>query len=172
MTEAEAISFIEGVDIEGEEPQSWVDLGCGKCLFSYALAAYLPDGSSILAVDKKNQVPIKPSIKKVELTFHKADFLKEKLPIADFDGVLMANSLHYVKDKKVFLHKLKEETSENGKLIIVEYDTTLRNPWIPHPIPFDDLKELLKEIGYDHINKIGERASKYGHKNMYACVVQ
>lgn len=172
MTKPEAISLIEGANLQLSKPQKWADLGCGNGLFSYALADLLLRGSEILMVDKVNQAPINSSVSGVELNFLQADFTEDVLPDVNFDGIIMANSLHFVKEKRPFIETLKNHLSQNGQLIIIEYDTKQSNPWIPFPIKMQQLEQLAIKAGYTSVRKIGERPSKYGHKNMYACEVR
>jgi ubiquinone/menaquinone biosynthesis C-methylase UbiE len=89
-------------------PQLWLDLGCGTGLFSIALANHLPAGSKIIAADKNKkalqQLPAR--INNVAIETRVADFIDDVLDVKEADGILMANSLHYVKDKENFLHRL------------------------------------------------------------------
>jgi ubiquinone/menaquinone biosynthesis C-methylase UbiE len=168
MTQSEAKRLIEEAGFKKDEPVKWVDLGCGSGLFSHALAELLPKDSEILMVDKVNQAPIKSQMGGVHFKFLQIDFNEQPLPDSDFDGILMANSLHYVKNKKPFIQKLKNHLSENGRLIIVEYDTVQSNSWIPYPLNLWQLKQLFRGAGFESVRKIGERPSRYGQKNMYA----
>jgi hypothetical protein len=92
----EAISVIQKGIIPHSSPQTWADLGVGKGLFSEALFSILQPGSIIHAVDLHKQPNLQhhPSI-----IFHQANFVKDKLPIPTLDGILMANSLHYVQEQ-------------------------------------------------------------------------
>ena len=54
MQLSEAIELIQKINIPGNKPQVWADLGCGDGLFTRALATLLPEGSIIHAVDKVN----------------------------------------------------------------------------------------------------------------------
>ena len=65
------------------------------------------------------------------------------LPFFAVDGILMANALHYVRDKAAFIEKLKKYLKTSGELIIVEYDTVRQNRWIPYPITFEKLTETF-----------------------------
>ncbi|HCW09353.1 MAG TPA: hypothetical protein DGG95_18515, partial [Cytophagales bacterium] len=76
----------------------WADLGCGNGLFTKALASLLGKKSKIFALDKTHQI-IEPIYHYSEIEFIKTDFVGEPLTLKNLDGVLMANSLHYVKDK-------------------------------------------------------------------------
>ena len=107
----------------------------------------------------------------VSIDFIKADFEKFDFSFSNLDGILMANSLHYVKDKNALINRLEEYLSEEKKIVIVEYDTTVSNQWVPFPISFQKLKELFMAFGNKEIQNIGERKSKYGQGNMYGALI-
>ncbi len=166
----EAIALIENAQINKFLPTTWADLGCGTGIFTQALASIIHPNSQIYAVDQSVQA-IQP-IKSVRLKFLRANFEKDPLSLPPLDGILMANSLHFVSDKRKFLEKLKVGLSDDGSFIIVEYDTNESNPWVPYPIDFISLKKLFLDAGFNNVDKIGQRKSSYGNKMMYACEVQ
>jgi ubiquinone/menaquinone biosynthesis C-methylase UbiE len=92
------------------------------------------------------------------------------LPVNNLDGILMANALHYVKDKNVVIKKLAKHLKPAGQFIIVEYDTEQSNQWVPYPISFSRLQETFSAEGYNDIKKIGERRSVYRGGKMYAAL--
>lgn len=146
----------------------WADLGCGVGLFTLALAEILKDGSSVYAVDKSVQsFPAKHS--EVRLFFKEGDF-SESLELPLLDGILMANSFHFIKNKKQLIRHLETYFKNTKKWIIVEYDNSVANQWEPYSIPFEELKLLFIEMGYSNIEKIGERKSKFGGM-MYAAKI-
>lgn len=149
----------------------WADLGCGSGLFTHALANLLPAGSTIYAWDK-NSVPLTPLPNPHHITIQRAqlDFQKEHLPVTSLKGIVMANALHYVADKKSLLHKLIPHLTAEGSFLIVEYDTTKANQWVPYPIPFHNLQQLMKTIEFTAAVKLGERTSLYRSGNMYAAL--
>lgn len=168
----EAVSFIQNGYLQSlKTPTVWADLGCGSGLFTKALSHYLKQGSTIYAVDKSSFY--KPEIKdsSIQIISLKADFEREILPVGKLDGILMANSLHYVKDKKAFLLSCKKHY-HNETFLIIEYDTNNPVPrWVPYPVSFSAMKELFASVGFNHIDKIGERPSVFGNKKMYAALV-
>lgn len=87
-------------------PLRWADLGCGNGLFTEALAQFLPRDSTIYGVDLRPTL-YSEVVNGVALFPIKADFINIPLPFSDLDGILMANSFHYVEDKPAFLEKLK-----------------------------------------------------------------
>ena len=150
-------------------PQHWADLGCGAGLFTEALAGLLPAGSSVYGIDTKPLLRKQTTPGGVTILPMTADFIKAPLPVHHLDGILMANSLHYVKDKSALLQKLKAYKQGDAPLMIIEYDTDTPVPtWVPYPISYASLKESL---GNDYaIEKLGERPSVYGRSQMYAAI--
>lgn len=141
--------------------QTWADLGCGSGLFTTAIARLLPAGSVVYGVDTNPTVPHSSSIIPI-----KADFEKDDLPLNDLDGILMANSLHYVKDKATLVKKIQMYMQPNAPFLIVEYDTDQPVPrWVPNPVSYASLAKL-----FPHVQKLGERPSAYGRANIYAAI--
>ncbi|MEQ9441437.1 MAG: class I SAM-dependent methyltransferase [Cyclobacteriaceae bacterium] len=169
MQLSEAINLIRGAAIPHDRPAVWADLGCGSGLFTQALARLLPDGSTIYAVDKKQQ-RISPPDNRVKINFLQADFEKDEWVLPPLQGILMANSLHYVAGKQRLLKYLLEKMSRRSMLIIVEYDSLRANPWVPYPINFSGLKKLLEEAGCTEVTQLGERPSRYRPGNIYASI--
>ena len=166
----DAIKLIEGALPEKMRHARWADLGCGNGTFTIALSHLLGDESKIYAVDRQSQDIHLPA--HVEIEFIKADFSKGALPFSNLDGILMANSLHYIKDKNVLVKKLNNYLKADGQVIVVEYDTAVANQWVPYPVPFDRIKDLFYANGLDTVEKIGEYNSVYNSNKMYACVLR
>ncbi len=168
MKQKEAINFIKKAIPHSEKPQIWADLGCGGGTFTNALGQLLPSGSHIYAIDAQTQDFPKVISNNVSIDFIKADFESSDFNFSNLDGILMTNSLHYVKDKQLLINRLEKYLSENKKFVIVEYDTTDSNQWVPYPINFFKLKELFIELGYSKIIKLEERQSIFGQGNLYS----
>jgi hypothetical protein len=105
-------------------------------------------------------------IEKIQL-----DFINDKLPFINLDGLLMANSLHYVKDKLSFFSNVNVYLKSRHQLLVVEYDTDRANRWVPFPISFRSLEQVMHESGYKSIIKLSERPSVYGHGNIYSAAI-
>lgn len=168
MQLSDAITLIQSAAIQ-EKPAGWADLGCGSGTFTRALASLLPVDSHIYAVDKTRQQIQPVPQKNVSIHFYKADFSKDLLPFSSLNGILMANALHYVRDKMPLLKKLKKNLLPDGLFLIVEYDITQANPWVPYPINFTQLQQLFLDAGFTNCKKLGERPSVYQNGNLYAC---
>ncbi|WAC39721.1 class I SAM-dependent methyltransferase [Pedobacter sp. SL55] len=165
MTVAEAKSLLATCSFT--EQETWTDLGCGNGIFAYALAELLAKGSSIYAIDKQKQ-HLSQTHNQISILFNQANFSDETLNIKPLNGILMANSLHFIANPEKLINRLENYfASDNKKWIIIEYDHFLASQWEPYPMPFDKLKTLFKQLGYTTTRKIAERKSVFGGK-MYA----
>ena len=169
----DATELIDHTFINAGEKQVWADLGCGNGTFTLALATLLGFGSIIYAIDsnKTSLGKIPPVYNETGIKTVHADFVTSPFPFGKIDGVLMANSLHYVKDKHAFMHKLKNHLRDDHQILIVEYDTDKPvKTWVPYPVSFNSLKQLFSEVGYTSITRLHQRPSVYGSV-MYAALV-
>ena len=155
-------------------PQLWLDLGCGTGLFTLALAHYLPVGSKIIAIDKDEKLlrKIPATVNDVAIQTTAVDFVYDVLDVKDVDGILIANSLHYVKDKEALLKKLTSSMKANGVFLIVEYDREVENQWVPYPLTIDATKALFKSLGYPGFHVLNKRPSVFGGYNMFAAIIR
>ncbi|TVL97093.1 MAG: methyltransferase type 11 [Candidatus Brocadia sp. WS118] len=151
----------------------WADLGCGTGLFTLALASLLPQGSIIHAMDiNKAAIDTIPNrFENVVIKKWHGDFMEDKLP-DQLDGVLMANSLHFVKNKNSFLTKASASLKQEHCYLIVEYNSDKANHWVPFPLSFHSLKQLFQEAGYTSIKKLWERPSIYRDANIYSALIK
>lgn len=168
----QAIRLIQNRRIDGDTKTVWADLGCGTGLFTQALASLLAQGSTIYAVDKSESA-LRKILSHPSITIQKvaADFIYDEMNFQNLDGILMANSLHFVKDKISFLNKISHHLKSNGCYLIVEYDMDKPNPWVPFPISFSSLQKLFKDFGNYSIHKIHEIPSRYNRANIYSALL-
>lgn len=166
MDHAAAVSFIQQA-ISGDDAQCWADLGCGSGTFTKALAALLPPGSQITAVDREDQRFELP-----EVEFIRADIERDELHLSGLDGILIANALHYVSDKVALIRKLEPLFGGSFRLVIIEYDTDRPNTWVPYPITFEKLRVLFEQLGYRRVVKLEERPSVYRSGRMYCTLIE
>jgi ubiquinone/menaquinone biosynthesis C-methylase UbiE len=168
-----ALTLINTPQLITDTKQVWADLGAGTGFFTQALARYLQPGSTIIAVDKgRNDLEKIPTPKGMNLQTIKADFTDSDLRLEGLTGILMANSLHYVKDKTAFIKNIERSFAGKGSFLIVEYDTEQANPWVPYPLSFQSLQKLFSAAGYSTIEKISTTPSAYGPRDMYAAWIQ
>ena len=164
----EAETLIEKAFEAEDGIKYWADLGCGGGTFTYALANCLQPGSTIYAVDK--EMPLLVSENDVNIQCIRGDMETVIFRGQELDGILMANSFHYIKDKKGLIQRLRTFLKRDGRFLIVEYDTDKSNRWVPFPITFQEMLSLLKNNGFRNVEKIGERNSIFGPQKMYTCI--
>jgi 2-polyprenyl-3-methyl-5-hydroxy-6-metoxy-1,4-benzoquinol methylase len=169
---ATAIRLIEQGVVKMPTPQIWLDLGAGKGLFTIALASLLGSGSAVHAVDKDQRSldAIKFKSSSATITKLRKDFVNENLDWEKWDGILMANALHFVSNPLAFLQKAKQNLRPNGRLIIVEYNTDTSNPWVPFPISFQSLRKLIRAAGLASVTLIDEEPSLFNRATIYSAV--
>jgi SAM-dependent methyltransferase len=152
MRPRDAIAMLSGSGVELLGATTWADLGCGDGTFTLALADLLPSGSAIHAIDRDDSALRQiPSIHNgVIITTHHGDFAKPAWPFAAVDGILMANSLHYVEKQAAFIRQCEQQMKSPHRFLIVEYDTSEPSRWVPFPVSFARLIELFERAGYLH----------------------
>lgn len=174
MKQNQAIEMISVSGRSDSGSEVWVDLGCGTGTFTLALAHILGPNSRIIAVDKDSGSleKIPDHFNQVVIEKRHADFINDEFSFSGLDGILMANSLHYIPNQEVFLEKTKHLLKPEGSVLVVEYDTNISNPWIPYPVSFARLKELFKGAGFSSVRKLKERPSRYNRSNLYSAMIE
>jgi methyltransferase family protein len=167
---SEATELIRTDRISGTQTQTWCDLGCGTGTFTLALATLLPPGSVIHAMDKHEASLAQIPDHYQDVTIHKevVDLDRNKVSFPVLDGMLMANFLHYIEQQGAFVEKLQ---TISERLLIVEYDGRKASQWVPYPLGFSALQDLLLQQGFAEVTKIGSRPSRYGGV-MYSAVAE
>lgn len=145
----------------------WADLGAGEGAFTLALLELLGPDAHIVAVDRDGR-----SLHAIGhgVETRVADFTKP-LDITDLDGVVMANSLHFVRDKRPVLAAVRSMLKPGAPLVVVEYATDRGNPWVPHPFSFETWKRLAAEAGLVGTVLLATVPSRY-HGAMYSALAR
>ena len=161
MKISEATALIRTPMIEWERPQSWCDLGCGSGTFTIALAQLLASGSTIHAIDLDPRAlgEIPDQYQGVAVQRVLGDMKSPSLNLPSVNGILMANSLHFIQDQHRLLRRLQSVTS---CFVIVKYERNKPSPWGPYPVGFERLCQLFLEAGVERIEKLATRRSRFG----------
>lgn len=133
----------------------WAELGSGRGTFTLALAELIGPQGTIYSVDK-NKGALQDQAKVIQKKFPsdrpKIQYLNKDytLPFAfpPLSGVLMANSLHFHKDKTKLLELIYDYLRPEGFLILVEYNADRGNTWVPHPVSYKSWQSLVEEGGF------------------------
>lgn len=158
--------------LAGLGPSVWADLGCGDGTFTRALAAQLAPGSTVHAIDRRPTTGSPAgSHRDVAIHVHRGDFTSHPWPFHGIDGVLMANSLHYVRDQPAFLRQSVGQMKPAHRFLVVEYDLAQPNRWVPYPVNRAALADLFGKLGYASIAILGSRPSIYQRAEIYAALI-
>jgi SAM-dependent methyltransferase len=173
MQPRDAIDMLADSGVEALGPTTWADLGSGDGTFTLALAGLLASGSTIHAMDLDRAAlrAIPSAYEGVRITAHRGDFMKQPWPFADLDGILMANSLHYVANQAAFIRACESHMKPQGHFLIVEYDTNTASRWVPYPVSPARLATLFERAGYASIRLLRSRPSIYRRAPLYAAVI-
>jgi ubiquinone/menaquinone biosynthesis C-methylase UbiE len=170
MTIDQAATLLRTPRIEWARPQIWCDLGCGEGVFTMALASLLAPGSTIHAVDMDQRalqkVPERHGGVAIRTVLADVNSLTLRLPYCD--GVLMANSLHFIQEQAQLLARL---TAVSQRFLVVEYERSSSNIWEPYPVNFQKLSALFHEAGAEAVHRINSRRSRFGG-TMYAAFAE
>src|SRR5260221_5207247 len=128
---------------------TWADLGSGSGAFTLALADLLGPDGFIHSVDKderalrEQQQAMQDRFPNNIVSYIHADFTRP-LELPSLDGVVMANSLHFHrdKDKDAILQRVRGYLKPDGKLLIVEYNADGGNPWVPYPFSYGTWEKM------------------------------
>lgn len=96
----------------------------------------------------------------ITLYTHESDFTRP-LDLPPLDGIVMANSLHFIRDKRPLLQQLRGYLKPNGRFLLVEYDTDRGNPWVPHPLSYPTWEKLARESGFKHTELLATVPSRF-----------
>ncbi|MEO8570716.1 MAG: class I SAM-dependent methyltransferase [Chloroflexota bacterium] len=147
---------------------SWADIGAGHGAFTLALADLLGPGGRIVAVDRdaralrENERSVRARFPAVELSTFAAD-LGGPLDLPELDGLVAANSLHYIpRDRQVtVIRDLAAHLRPAGRFVVVEYDADRGNPWVPHPFSYPAWERLAEAAGLVGTRRIGRVPSRF-----------
>ena len=151
MQHADHVELIRA-GVIGAGPR-WLELGAGDGEFTLALADVLGGDGDIVAVDLDRgrlaelSRRVSGRFPRTKLETIVADFTAGP-PAGPFDGVLAANSLHYVERLGPVLAAIHTALRPDGRLVIVEYDADRGNTWVPHPISFARLGVVAPGAGF------------------------
>ena len=147
---------------------TWADIGAGEGAFTLALAELLGPGGRIVAVDRDrgalraNEEAVRARFPATDLTTLVAD-LTGSLELPPLDGLLAANSLHFVaRDRQATVTaSLAGSLRPGGSFVVVEYDADHGNPWVPHPFTFASWERLATAAGLVGTRRIGRVPSRF-----------
>lgn len=161
MDHADHVRLLRGGVTRGG---TWADLGAGTGAFTLALAELVGPGGEVIAVDRDRgalrelERAARPGGATVRTLT--ADFTKP-IGLESLDGVVMANSLHFVRDKTPVLGLVHSMLKPSGRLLVVEYDADRGNTWVPHPLSFEKWRALADANGFTGTRELASVPSRF-----------
>jgi ubiquinone/menaquinone biosynthesis C-methylase UbiE len=153
----------EGVEGGGT---AWADLGSGEGAFTLALADLLGPTGTIVTIDRDRRAlevqrrALRERFPDVGVTPIVADFAMP-LDLPPLDGIVMANSLHFQRDRVAALRLVRGYLRPAGRLVLVEYDTDHGNPWVPFPLSFRTWASAAAEAGFRDTRRLASVPSRF-----------
>jgi len=146
---------------------TWADFGAGSGAFTLALRELIGLHADIYAVDKDQRALReleKPHRERFTTSQNvhtvRADF-GGTLSLPPLDGIVMANSLHYFREKEKILRHVRSFLKLSGMLLLVEYNVDSGNPWVPHPLSFETFRLLAPRAGFSEPQLLGRAPSRF-----------
>ena len=145
----------------------YADFGAGSGAFTLALRELIGLHATIYAVDK-DQRALNDMLKAHRAEFGtsqnvhimRADFTGT-LSLPPLDGIVMANSLHFFKDKEKVLRHVRSFLKLNGVLLLIEYNVDSGNLWVPHPLSFETYQTLAPRAGFTEPRLLAKTPSRF-----------
>ena len=144
----------------------WADFGSGGGAFTLALADILGSTAVIHSVDRdkgalrEQERRMHAHFPNARVRYYPADFTGS-MDLPPLDGILMANALHFVREKRPVLERLRGYLAPGGRFVIVEYDTDRGNHWVPYPFSYLAWQRLAAEAGFTHTRLLATRPSRF-----------
>lgn len=147
---------------------TWADLGAGAGAFTLALRELVGREAEIYAVDKD-----RGSLDELGRAYQRrfgeggrlhmvqADFSRALPQLPALDGVIMANSLHFFKDKLSILGSVRQLLKPDGRLLLVEYNVDRGNMWVPYPLSFPSFKAMAQRAGFTEPRLLRTHPSRF-----------
>lgn len=133
----------------------WADLGSGTGIFTHELASLLGPSATIYSVDRdardleRQRQSFARAEQAARVLWVRADFT-QPLALPALDGVVMANALHFVPYARqaATLRAIASHLRRpGGRFVLVEYNASAGNMWVPYPIDTERFTRLAAEAG-------------------------
>jgi ubiquinone/menaquinone biosynthesis C-methylase UbiE len=166
----DAIAFLSPV-VEPRDT-AWLDVGAGAGTFTVALAHLVGTGGRVFAIDADSRALDALRRRTQSLPDGTASVTAVRGDARDlasvaglrartFDGILLANVLHYFRDPEAVLRSAAGLLRSQGRVVVVEYDRAAPSAWVPHPIPEAQLGRVVRAAGLAAPEVVAERPSRY-----------
>lgn len=145
----------------------WADLGAGDGAFTLALRELVGPEADVYAVDRDGAA-LRRLKKSHHARFGSTEHLillpndfSRALDLPPLDGIVMANSLHFFREKEGILRHVRGFLKPGGILLLVEYNVDVGNLWVPYPASFNVCRVLVKRAGFTEPRLLAKAPSSF-----------
>jgi SAM-dependent methyltransferase len=144
----------------------WTDLGSGTGAFTLALAELIGPTGEIYSVDKdrgalrEQERALRARFPTITVHYHAADFTRP-LDLPPLDGAVMANALHFQREKDGVVQLIRDYFKPGGRLILVEYNVDRGNFAVPYPLSYAAWETLARRSGFTETRLLTTRPSRF-----------
>jgi ubiquinone/menaquinone biosynthesis C-methylase UbiE len=163
MRHADHVALLRG----GVDPGGvWAELGSGEGAFTLALADLLGPSGRIYSIERdggaleSQRRDMEKRFPDVPVEYQRADFSKP-LHLPPLDGIVMANALHFYREKEKLVARLAAHLMTDGRFLLVEYDADRGNVWVPHPISYTTWEVLSLGAGLTGTRLLAKVPSRF-----------
>ena len=147
----------------------WADFGSGTGAFTFALAELIGPAGEIFSIDKDKAALRRqdqamrtryPEREPEKTHYLPADFT-HPLDLPPLDGAVMANSLHFQRNKEPVVSLIRKTLRPGGTFILVEYNVDQGNFWVPYPLSYTTWENLARRCGFRDTRLLATRDSRF-----------
>jgi ubiquinone/menaquinone biosynthesis C-methylase UbiE len=144
----------------------WAEFGSGTGAFTLALAEVIGGSGRIYSIDrdasalKMQTQALQSRFAAIHLQTIVTDFTRP-LDLPPLDGILMANALHFVREKDALVARLRGYLKPGGRLLMVEYNVDTGNPWVPYPFSYRTWAALAARHGFTDTRLLATQPSRF-----------
>jgi precorrin-6B methylase 2 len=152
----------------------WADFGSGTGAFTLALADLIGPAGAIYSIEQDRSAlaqqarSLRERFPSSIVHYRPADFT-HPIDLPALDGIVMANSLHFHRQKDAIVQLLKSYLRSQGHFILVEYNIEQGNSAVPYPVSFGQWEKLAARCGFTRTHLLMTRPSRF-LKEIYSAV--
>jgi len=144
----------------------WADFGSGAGAFTLALADLIQPAATIFSIDRdgsallEQERQMRRRFPEVQVHYRKTNYT-HPLELPPLDGIIAANTLHFLQEKDSVLKLLFTYLKPTGRMILVEYNVEQGNYAVPYPLPYPAWERLAKRSGFATTQLLATRPSRF-----------
>lgn len=144
----------------------WADFGSGTGAFTLALAELIGSAGQLYSIDQDQRAlreqarAMEKQFPAMKVQYVTADFSRP-LDLPALDGLVMANSLHFHREKDAIIQLMRSYLRPEGRLILVEYNADKGNMWVPYPLSYASWEMLARRNGFEETRLLATVPSRF-----------